>query len=334
MKFTILLMIFIIFLGCTSSPKDIKNETIENKSFEYVKNETGDSMADAKEEAPEEVWIKEYESANIFDTWNVTVKGIFMHSGKIKAELDISAGFDDLLKDTPSMPLYLGHRLGEEVIVGHGNDYYLKEIKKFGKDVPGYVVISKEKPTEIESEKCEEQIFLENTAGALDSGLSLGEIKEENGKKSAEVFYSEIEGNDFHFFACKGDAIWVGECAYSIDEIMNETVLLKLLEVTNMAERENKEPEGKKTTVKGVARRIKAGLEVDNVWLIDLPINQEEKYAEKLIEVTGYVVEAPELVVNIERDKEGKPIGPISQGVEGESPLVMRDILSIKILKK
>ena len=126
-------MIFIIFFGCTASPKDIKNETMTNKTNETIENKTGDSMAKTENEEIIEVMIREYESASIFENWTVKVNGIFMHSGKIKAELDVSGGFDELLKDTPSMPLYIGHERSDEVIVGHGRDYYLKEIKKLAK---------------------------------------------------------------------------------------------------------------------------------------------------------------------------------------------------------
>lgn len=329
-------MIFIMFLGCASSPKDIKNETIENKSVEYIKNETGDSMAKVKEEVPEEVWIKEYESANIFDTWNVTVKGIFMHSGKIKAELDISAGFDDLLKDTPSMPLYLGHRIGEEVIVGHGNDYYLKEIKKFGKDKSGYVIISKEKPTEMDA-NCKDGITIEETTVGKLGGVSagVGNLGEIDGKISGQIsLWSREENKNYgNFILYEGDTLWAGECAYKVERIFMEKnengyVALKFVGVTDMVDKQGKEPEGKKTTVKGIANRVKVGLEVDGVFLEGLSPNQIDKYAEKYVEITGYVTEAPELVV--EPYEKGKPI---SQGFQS-APNVMRNVVSIKIIKK
>ncbi len=86
---------------------------------------------------------------------------------------------------------------------------------------------------------------------------------------------------------------------------------------------------GKKVVIKGIAMGIKGGLEVDGVWLLNLSIDQEKKYAGKLVEVTGYVEEAPELVV--EPYEEGKVV---AQGVQGKPPLVMRNVISIKILEK
>src|SRR3989338_171775 len=326
MKSILFLMIFIIFFGCTPSPKDIKNETMTNKTNETIENKTGDSMAKTENEEIIEVMIREYESASIFENWTVKVNGIFMHSGKIKAELDVSGGFDELLKDTPSMPLYIGHERSDEVIVGHGRDYYLKEIKKFGKDNPGYVVISTEKPTE-ESKICQEEVSIEETTVGNVGGTRIGiaGIWDTDGKISVQMSFSGV-----NYVAFENDTIWVGECAYNVEKISkgdeNGYILLKRLEVTDMVEKKGEEPEGKKTTIKGIANRVKVGLEVGGVFLVSLP--DADKYVGKLVEVTGYVIENQDLVV--EPYEKGKPI---SQGFQS-APSVMRDIVSIKIIKK
>lgn len=90
--------------------------------------------------------------------------------------------------------------------------------------------------------------------------------------------------------------------------------------------------DGKRVFIKGVARGIKGGLEVDGVWLLNLSIDQEKKYVGKLVGVTGYIEEASELVARVEYDEKNKPIA--TQGVEGKPPLVMKKIISIKILEE
>jgi len=93
-----------------------------------------------------------------------------------------------------------------------------------------------------------------------------------------------------------------------------------------MPTKTGKEPEGKKITIKGIAQRAKMGLEVDGVFLIG--VSEEDKYAGKFVEVTGYVVEEQGLVA-----KPYKKGEPVSQGFES-APSVMRTIISIKIMEK
>ena len=331
MRSFIFVMILIVFLGCvTNSPKEVENKT------------KGDTMAQVKKEAPEEiveVMIKEYESASI-GAWNVKVNSIFMHSGVIKADLKVNSALGEIPGYEPPQPMgappYFGHKKGDGIAFGAATQpTYIKEIMKFGRDKAGYVIISIEKPAEAEPRKCEEQIFLEKHAGEPAAGFKLGEIRKIEGTVSAELFYDEfVSNNEFHFFAYENDTVWLGECAYNVEEIIkkdggDEYVKLKFLEVTDMAEKKKgKEPEGKKTTVKGIAQEAKSGLEVGGVFLVGLPYGEIEKYRGKFIEVMGYVLEAPELVA--EPYEKGKPI---SQGFQA-APLVMRNIVSIKVLKK
>ncbi len=94
-------------------------------------------------------------------------------------------------------------------------------------------------------------------------------------------------------------------------------------------EMKTKKPSGEKVTIVGVLHNDdKFAPYVNGTYLMDLA--DPEKYEGKKVEVTGNLYEGTEYVVKAYDPK--NPDKLISQGFEGEPPLVMRNV-SIKIVK-
>ncbi|MEM3563213.1 MAG: hypothetical protein QXR19_08290 [Candidatus Jordarchaeaceae archaeon] len=179
-------------------------------------------MAKNKEkhaESPERITIVEGNTVNICG-WHVGLSSIWIDNGIIKADLT-------MWSDKFRKPLSGGYSKGSEVKIGTTNcTYYVYEIKKFGRnnEKPGYIVLSTQKPETLTTKNCQETEPIEATTRARigDVHFGLGLVyKEKNGKMAATICppLNSPLGQDFNVY--EGDTLWVGECAYKVEKIVD-----------------------------------------------------------------------------------------------------------------
>ncbi len=174
------------------------------------------------EKAPsgvERIVIFEREHVDICG-WHVSLASIWIYDGIIRAEIEM--WHDKVLK-----PISGGYMKSDEIEIGtSGCTYYLCEIKKFGKnnEKKGYIVLSKKRPEEAPAaHKCLESESIEATTVAHigDVEFGLGYVYRENdGKLVAQICppLNSLLGEDFD--VVEGDIIWVGECAYKVEKLV------------------------------------------------------------------------------------------------------------------
>nr|MDO8079283.1 hypothetical protein [Candidatus Freyarchaeota archaeon] len=166
----------------------------------------------------ERVAIVEKGFANICG-WHVGLDSIWIHDGVMKADLI-------MWSDRHRKPFSGGYQKGSSVEIGTTECvYYVSEIKKFGKnnEKPGYAILSVTKPESVTTKGYSEMEEVEETTAAKigDVKFGLGNILREKDGKMVAGIYPPVNsplGNDFD--VCEGDTLWVGECAYNVEKIV------------------------------------------------------------------------------------------------------------------
>ncbi len=178
-----------------------------------------EDQKDRQSTKAERVTIVEGGSVDICG-WHVALTSIWIHNGSIKAEL---AMWSDKIKK----PLSGGYSKGNKVEIGTSNCiYYVYEIKKFGKnnEKPGYIVLTTNKPEILETKNYQELESIEATTRAYigDADFGLGLVYKRNDGKMVATICPPLNsplGQDFDL--CEGDTLWVGECAYNVEKIVD-----------------------------------------------------------------------------------------------------------------
>lgn len=168
---------------------------------------------------PESIKIEEKKFVDICG-WHVGLDSIWIDKSLIKADLV-------MWSDSHKKPLSGGYQKGSSVQIGSTDViYYISEIKKFGKnnEKPGYVLLSTTKPENITINSCPEKEEIEATTvariGDVKFGLSYV-TREKEGKMIASICppMNSPLGADFNVY--EGDTLWVGECAYNVEKIVD-----------------------------------------------------------------------------------------------------------------
>ena len=170
-------------------------------------------------EGAENILIEEGKTVDICG-WHVALDSIWIHEGTIKADLM-------MWSDSFKKPLTGGYEKGTPVKIGTTEcTYHVAEIKKYGKnnEKPGYVVLSRTRPESTTTIPCPEEEIIEETTRAKigDVEFGLGNIrKSENGALVAPVHPPANSLLGGGFTLREGDTLWVGECAYKVEKIID-----------------------------------------------------------------------------------------------------------------
>jgi len=200
--FAIVLVALLIF-GCA-----------QEKSVNQTKTDKNTQTANIS--ISENLQIKENTSLEICN-WSVAVDGIWIDHGKIKADMSVFQH---------GKPLQGGYSKGDKIEIGFDEnkcEYYVKDIKKYGKEA-GYAILTNKK-TERTEVVCPAEAAVKETGPYT----KLGDVEMGITTKGDVVIASlVIEGKIQDSFELhKGDNVWAGGCAYNVAEIVNGTAYLK-----------------------------------------------------------------------------------------------------------
>ncbi len=163
------------------------------------------------EDTMEEIKIMEYDHVTVCNV-NVSVDSLWISEGVIRADMAY-------WNHPGQKPMEGGYREGDGIEFSKGCTYYVKEIKKYGtNEMPGYVVLSRSKPY-IPPRICPEKDMFESTVVAHLGDIRFGVAS--YGKKLG-ITIAPIKitlGKNTEIKLREGSILWVGSCAYRLEEI-------------------------------------------------------------------------------------------------------------------
>lgn len=143
----------------------------------------------------------------------VLVGGIWMHEGKIKA--DISYFTSDNGK-----PITGGYKRGDKISFPGGCDYYIFQINKTGIDNPGYVILSKSEPLIPEFQLFDDYLMLYTGRSYAVDTLSWFINYTDSASIIKAFTVANYRGEILDTLNLDlGTIFWNGECAYKLDTI-------------------------------------------------------------------------------------------------------------------
>lgn len=163
-----------------------------------------------------DILISERSSVEV-DGHLLHLEGIWMSDGIIRADVSV-------LETKNSKPMTGGYKKGDEIKINnsHEHKYYIKDIKKFGTDINGYVVLSTLKSDTPVSSFCDGMMMVyESYTFKYDSiSFTFSKIiRDDSGKLTISVL-KKSDNYIYEYLIKEGDVHWNGDCVYMLESIM------------------------------------------------------------------------------------------------------------------